>query len=674
VLELAYKGVDSDEIIWTRGYPSTPEELTVSTTLRDSHPEVADVTRSFDHIFANGDESRLTCTPSDIQKGKLKYHFQGIVKFVASDGRVFYYLTRSGAPAGHLYTADGGFITNNRRTIDHYHHPSAMQAIGDYLVVPWEGDVTERDGSVVTFWSLADPANPVECKRLRITQSGRGAQCVGITQISTVESGTAYVLALIAGDSLFFYAAQHSLNDVDCNFLYLGEDNTTTPWSLLQSIGLVSDTMGRIYMIGFETCNRKHVGDHSDYAHLYEIKIENGSVQVTQLQARHMITHGGRTSLLFWGNVHFTWGAGLLVQENALEFFACERNVNIDRNVCWLAINRFAHYDWSAPYGLPGTSNRSPAVAGSNASDGGKLAIVYKSASDETLWITSSNAPPNGDWQRGMIGPLPNSKIYLTAQAPALTFYDGTFYMAFVSNQYGLVVAGQVTTSIGWRAVVTSSSSPKSPTIAVFKERLFMAYVGNDYRMHIATSEDRSPYSRWIEWGLPLTPYSFTTSEPPALASFNGRLYLAWRDTRDSGPFKRRIWLSSSGDGKTWNPPTSVLEDRSPQGPALAAFSGYLYLAYTSDDSDHAIWVRSSKDPDRGGWHGAALPGFQSKNAPSLTCFDGRLIMAWTRLLSSRISVSQMEIAASPPAARETSKKTGSAETVGALVSPHKCP
>src|SRR5262249_32601081 len=91
----------------------------------------------------------------------------------------------------------------------------------------------------------------------------------------------------------------------------------------------------------------------------------------------------------------------------------------------------------------------------------------------------------------------------------------------------------------------------------------------------------------------------------PALAEFNGRLHMAFLD---DNPSKSDLWICQSPDGKMWSKCTTITQQNraaSKAAPALAAFNGKLYMAFVDSDWQNDlshpigktdIWICSSSD------------------------------------------------------------------------------
>jgi hypothetical protein len=88
----------------------------------------------------------------------------------------------------------------------------------------------------------------------------------------------------------------------------------------------------------------------------------------------------------------------------------------------------------------------------------------------------------------------------------------------------------------------------------------------------------------------------------PALADFNGRLFVAWTGTDGAG----HLNVMSSADGLTWDQNRKqTLGETSVAGPALVAFDNKLFIGWTGTDGDRTPNVAYSSD---GRTFGKAFP------------------------------------------------------------------
>src|SRR5260370_29634904 len=75
---------------------------------------------------------------------------------------------------------------------------------------------------------------------------------------------------------------------------------------------------------------------------------------------------------------------------------------------------------------------------------------------------------------------------------------------------------------------------------------------------------------------------------PPALATFNGRLYMAWKGAE----FDEGIYWNSF-NGTNWAPQQKVSGAATSSGVSLADFNGKLYMAWKGMHADQGIYWSS---------------------------------------------------------------------------------
>ena len=114
---------------------------------------------------------------------------------------------------------------------------------------------------------------------------------------------------------------------------------------------------------------------------------------------------------------------------------------------------------------------------------------------------------------------------------------------------------------------------------------------------------------------------------PPALAEFNGTLYMAWKGMeRDD-----TIWYSSF-DGTSWAPQQQIAGVGTSTGVALASFNGKLYMCWKGILGDEGIWYSSF---DGTTWAPQQnIAGVGTSVGPELAVFDGKLFMIWKGMLT----------------------------------------
>jgi hypothetical protein len=82
-----------------------------------------------------------------------------------------------------------------------------------------------------------------------------------------------------------------------------------------------------------------------------------------------------------------------------------------------------------------------------------------------------------------------------------------------------------------------------------------------------------------------------TSRGAPAIAHFQGRLYIAWCGTNPD----ENLNLMSSADGSKFDNKVTLGESSS-MGPALAVWADRLYMAWRGKDDAHSLNVISSAD------------------------------------------------------------------------------
>lgn len=166
---------------------------------------------------------------------------------------------------------------------------------------------------------------------------------------------------------------------------------------------------------------------------------------------------------------------------------------------------------------------------------------------------------------------------------PALASYNNLLYMAYrgwgaSTSLYSCYFDG---TTWHPQINVTDQNGAKtsaSPALASFNGKLYMAYKGSSSNnLYICSFNG----SEWGDQTKISSQNDAQTGSTPALAAFNGRLYLAYRGWGAS----TSLYVCSSSDGVNWGSQTNVTDQNGAQttvtaGPALAAFDGRLYMGY----------------------------------------------------------------------------------------------
>lgn len=127
---------------------------------------------------------------------------------------------------------------------------------------------------------------------------------------------------------------------------------------------------------------------------------------------------------------------------------------------------------------------------------------------------------------------------------------------------------------------------------------------------------------------------------PPSLAVFNNRIYIAWTGTDN------QLNVMSSPDGVTWNEDTHArLGQFTVWGPSLAVFNSKLHIAFSnfsSDGTNTCVALMSSTDGFTFSAPAFLQPFSKSEfppetceetiRAPALTVFNSELFVAWSNV------------------------------------------
>jgi hypothetical protein len=268
-----------------------------------------------------------------------------------------------------------------------------------------------------------------------------------------------------------------------------------------------------------------------------------------------------------------------------------------------------------------------------------------------------------------------------TTDGPALAFHDGRIFIAWKSHgskHLKMTLSGDGGATFG--PVYTSSeTSDAGPSLASHNGRLFIAWkgVGDQYlnvaKVSLFASTAGNFGIEGIEENVTLTDSS---SHTPALASHDGRLFIAWKgssdnnlnvmfssdngatfhgkhistETSDSGPallsHNNELFISWKGMGDGYLNLAKVgllgstagffgidkvegnvtLNETSDNGPALAS-SGSLFLSWTGSGDDR-LNVLLSSDGGQNFWGKGIALSYESDCAPALVAAD-RVCIAW---------------------------------------------
>jgi hypothetical protein len=174
-----------------------------------------------------------------------------------------------------------------------------------------------------------------------------------------------------------------------------------------------------------------------------------------------------------------------------------------------------------------------------------------------------------------------------------------------------------------------------TPVLASHNGRLFLAFKGaGNSAINVMYSEDGglSFHGKFI--------LAETTDIAPALASHNGRLFLAWKGSGNENINVAKVVLignTAGGFGIGGLEDKIVLGESTNASPALASHQGRLFLAWKGADNDQLNLAFS--DNNGLGFTGKRVLGDASDRAPSLFSAGNRLLLAWKGSGNSNINV-----------------------------------
>jgi hypothetical protein len=183
------------------------------------------------------------------------------------------------------------------------------------------------------------------------------------------------------------------------------------------------------------------------------------------------------------------------------------------------------------------------------------------------------------------------------------------------------------------------------PAAAHFKSKLYVAWAETPVFVRRATDQEEKPVlyyttidrrgrvgeKRWITVRWPLFN---ETSTAPTLAVFKERLYCAWVDK------DRNIRILSTGDGERWVG-GSELGQRSSKSPALAALESKLYVAWRGFDDRGSTKVATSSDGTR--FSEPVTLSATTQSGPALHSHRDKMYIAWREQGSSRINFMHLD-------------------------------
>lgn len=158
-----------------------------------------------------------------------------------------------------------------------------------------------------------------------------------------------------------------------------------------------------------------------------------------------------------------------------------------------------------------------------------------------------------------------------------------------------------------------------SPALAYFNGTLYLAYVGAQNIISCTAFTADTGWSKAVST-------IFDADASPALTVFNNQLYLMFKSTVDSTA--GHILYSTSTDGKTWTAQVQIPKALVSGWPALATFGNTLYVVNQGADNDGTLWCTTTTDGTT--WSSnVQISTEKISGSPALTVFQNLLYLVY---------------------------------------------
>lgn len=276
-----------------------------------------------------------------------------------------------------------------------------------------------------------------------------------------------------------------------------------------------------------------------------------------------------------------------------------------------------AWYEWFTEYRRVTLGDTTPSNYALVSADDGTLYLAFRGEQNhvDVMFSTDSGNSFGNKLTSGE----------LTSQGPALAFHQGSVIVAWVGTGNGQLTVAEVTRTgntlslsgkvgLGWE-------STRSPALASFGGTLFIAWKDASDRLNVASSTDggQSFAGHLVS--------NETSPQAPTLAVHGSSLLIAWKG--DGNDFLNVATVAVSGRVATGiTNKTIISSETSPQSPAIASFGGTLFLAWKGDGNDY-LNVMQSTDGGRS-FFGKYTSFERSPSAPTLAVHaNKKLLIGW---------------------------------------------
>ncbi|MCW3126650.1 MAG: hypothetical protein JWO03_2308 [Bacteroidetes bacterium] len=235
-------------------------------------------------------------------------HLQGIQQSPDST----FVITASSASYSYYLTAKNGQFTSAQKINESpFRHAGGCQMSGYILFVGAEDNVAKDKSEIMLVSHSTDGAHPIIYPIIHRNGSFKRstAGAVGITLSSNY-----YLLAVADWDSRnidFYRCTNGNPRNFDSLTTFHAPDGKD--WGSYQSINLISDVGGKVYLIGF---GLDGVNNRAD---LFEVTFPDGKVDLQLISSRNFKCKGAS----------FRYGAGIgTTPDGRLVIYSCGRNVS----------------------------------------------------------------------------------------------------------------------------------------------------------------------------------------------------------------------------------------------------------------------------------------------------------------------------------------------------------
>ena len=184
----------------------------------------------------------------------------------------------------------------------------------------------------------------------------------------------------------------------------------------------------------------------------------------------------------------------------------------------------------------------------------------------------------------------------MKAGGPVILQNGNKYIIAWIESSSGKINIAMSTDGFNFSKVKKLEYNTDSrPALAFFKSKFYIAWVdtsdvntAHNRFVYIMTSDDGKNWSKRekITYGSPyyggMNSVTVQSYSGPALAEFDGKLYLTWTSIKPVGK-PRNINIISTKDGLQWKN-YKKFDETTKKTPALASFPSFLALAWKGSD------------------------------------------------------------------------------------------